>query len=385
MPNQDFAKGYKKIRIGFIFNHSFFLGGGEISFFELIRKLDKARFKPIVIVPASGEIKRKLQYNDIEVHSISFPSLRSIIKFSPFKALFNLINFLKKNRIDLIHVNGSRVCLYGAIAGRIIKTPVIWHVRESLSDLFLYDWLLAGLANVIICVSRSVQLKRFRRFGKRANKKISVVYNGVDTSKFQRCSEKRDEVRAQLSLKPSEVLIGLIGNIIPRKAQDFFLKGFAKAKQIQPEIPIKVIVIGHNLDKQFSDYLRELVTDLDLDSNVIFQEFSDEILNLFSALDIFALSSKSEGFCRSLLEAMSCGLPIIATKISEIEEALINKENGILVDFMDTKTMASAIITLCKNVTMRREIGSRNRSAVEKKFSLISHTKTIECLYLRVI
>jgi glycosyltransferase involved in cell wall biosynthesis len=385
MHNQFITNRKKRIKIGFIFNHSFFLGGGEISFFELIRKLDKERFKPIVIVPASGEIEGKLQNNNIEVHSIPFPSLKSLIKFSPLKALINLINFLKKSKIDIVHVNGSRVCLYGAIAGRIIKKPVIWHVRESLKDLLFYDFILATLANVIICVSKSVQLKRFGRFGQRVNKRISIVYNGVDTSKFQECSKKRVAVRGQLSLKPYEVLIGLIGNIIPRKAQDFFLKGCAKAQQIQPDIPIKVILIGHYLDKQFNDYLRKLVIHLDLESSVIFQEYSDEISNLLTGLDIFALSSKSEGFCRSLLEAMSSGLPIIATKISEIEEAIIDNKNGILVNFMDIATMASAIITLSKNATMRKEIGSRNRLNVEKKFSLASHTKKIECLYLSLI
>jgi glycosyltransferase involved in cell wall biosynthesis len=382
MHNQFITKRYKRITIGFIFNHSFFLGGGEISFFELIRKLDRERFKPIVIVPASGEIERKLQNDNIEVHSIPFPSLKSLIKFSPLKALINLINFLKKSKIDLIHVNGSRVCLYGAIAGRIIKKPVIWHVRESLTDLLFYDFLLATLANVIVCVSRSVQLKRFGRFGQKVNKKISVVYNGVDTSKFQKCSKKRNEVRAQLSLKSSEILIGLIGNIIPRKAQDFFLKGFAKAKEIQPELSAQVLLIGHYLNKRYSDYLRQLATDLGLHSNVIFHEFSDEIPNILSALDIYALSSKSEGFCRSLLEAMSSGLPIIATRISEIEEAIIENKNGILVDFMDIEKMASAIITLCKNETMRNEIGRNNRLTVDRNFTkLKSNSEYSSFLY----
>jgi glycosyltransferase involved in cell wall biosynthesis len=82
---------------------------------------------------------------------------------------------------------------------------------------------------------------------------------------------------------------------------------------------------------------------------------------------------------------MSSGLPVIATKISEIEEAIVDNKNGIVVDFMDIATMASAIITLSKNATMRKEIGSRNRLDVEKNFSLDSHTKKIECLYLSLI
>ena len=63
---------------------------------------------------------------------------------------------------------------------------------------------------------------------------------------------------------------------------------------------------------------------------------------------------------------MSSGLPIIATKICEIEEALIDNKNGMLVEFMDIAAIASAIITLSKNVTLHREIGCRNRSTVEK-------------------
>jgi mannosyltransferase len=191
-------------------------------------------------------------------------------------------------------------------------------------------------------------------------------------------------VRAQLSLEPFEILIGLIGNIIPRKAQDIFLKGFAKAKQLQPDIAVKVLLIGRHLDKQFSNYLRKLVTDFDLHSNVIFQEFSYEIPNIFSGLDIFALSSKSEGFCRSLLEAMSCGLPIIASKIEEIEEAVIDKKNAILVDINDTNKMAFAIIKLCADSSLRKEIGMLNRNVAVKQFSLSSHTSAIESIYGRL-
>ena len=377
-------KNRKIIRIGFIFNHSFFLGGGEISLFELIRKLDKKRFKPIVIVPGSGEIGRKLQCNNIEVHSIPFPPLREIITLSPIKSFFYLIKFFKKHRIDLIHANGSRVCFYCAIAGRILKTPVIWHVRESFSDLFYYDWLLANLATIIICVSKSVQKKRFKRFGENEKDRIAVVYNGVDTSKFHKNFKNRSEARNKLDIKPSVVLFGLIGNIIQRKSQDFFIKAFARAKQIQPDISAKVLIIGHFFDEKYLNYLRQLVTDLNLHSNIIFREFTDDISKILSGIDIFVLSSKSEGFCRSLLEAMSCGLPIIATRLSEIEEAIIDTKNGLLVDFMNIEKMSSAVIMLCKSKRLCNEIGTYNRLVAERKFSLITHVKSIESIYLNI-
>ena len=379
--NREIRKRNRRLNIGFIFNHSFFLGGGEISFFELIRKLNKRFFKPVVIVPESGEIEKKLKYHNIEVQISPMPPLKKIINYSPVRSLFNITKLLKKNRIDIIHINGSRACFYGALAGRVLRLPVIWHVRESLTDFYLYDRFLASIVNVIICVSKSVQLKRFGRFGQRTNKKIKIVYNGVDTNRFKERVEEGDEVRAQLSVEPFEILIGLIGNIIPRKAQDFFLKGFAKAKQLRPDIAVKVLLVGRHLNKQFSIYLRKLVTDLDLHSNVIFHKFSDEIPNILSGLDIFVISSKSEGFCRSLLEAMSCGLPIIASKINEIEEAVGDKKNAILVGINDIDEMVSAIIKLCEDSSLRYEMGMLNRKIVVKQFSLSSHVVAVESIY----
>jgi glycosyltransferase involved in cell wall biosynthesis len=244
---------------------------------------------------------------------------------------------------------------------------------------------LASLANHIVCVSESVKSKRFGRFGPKIKHKISVVYNGVDTSVFQERNGTRSVFRSRLSVTENEILIGLVGNIIPRKAQDFFIKGFAKTKQLYPEISAKALIVGHFLDKDYKNYLKQLVTDLKLESSIIFHEFSDDIPNILSALDIFALSSRSEGFCRSLLEAMSCGLPIIATRISEIEEAITEKKNGILVDFMKIDQMASAIMSLCQNKMMRDEIGKRNRLKAQRYFNLDGHSKTMEALYLNIL
>ena len=381
LNKQTITKYHKKLNIGFIFNHSYFLGGGEISFFELIRKLDKEHFKPIAIVPALGEIERKLKCNNVEVHALSLPSAKKIGALSPLRGLFSLVKLVKKSKIDLIHNNGPRACFYGAIAGRVLKIPVIWHVRESLKDLLFYDYLLAKMSNVIICVSNSVKSKRFGRFGQQINKKIRIVYNGIDTNKFQVSNGSRYKVRTQLFVKSNDILVGLVGNIIPRKAQDFFLKGLAKAKHIRPDLGIKALLIGRPLDEEFGDYIRKLVIDLNLSSNVIFREFSDKIPNIFSALDIFALTSKSEGFCRSLLEAMMCGLPVIASKIDEIEEAVVDQKNAILVNINDIEKMASAIIRLCEDSFLRKKMGILNRNIAVKQFSLSTHVASIESIY----
>jgi glycosyltransferase involved in cell wall biosynthesis len=78
---------------------------------------------------------------------------------------------------------------------------------------------------------------------------------------------------------------------------------------------------------------------------------------------------------------MSCGLPIIASKIEEIQEAVVDKRNAILVDINDTDKMVSAIITLCEDSSLRNEMGISNRKIAVKQFSLPSHIVAIESIY----
>ncbi len=120
---------------------------------------------------------------------------------------------------------------------------------------------------------------------------------------------------------------------------------------------------------------------MDIKERIIYKSFCTNIEEILSTIDVFVLASEREGFSRSMLEAMSCSLPIIATKISEIEEAIIDNQNGLLVEFKNHKKMASAILTFYKNENLRKEIGARNRLAVDRKYNIISHAKEFGSLY----
>jgi len=371
-------------RIAHLFNHSNFLGGGEISFFELIRMIDKKAYQPFVIVPNGGEIKRKLESIDISAQIIQFPSLKSIIKLTPLKTLFNLIKFFKKNGINIIHANGSRVCFYAVLAGKILGIPSVWHVRETIKDLYWYDYLLGILSSKIICVSKSVQISRFARYGKYINNKISIIYNGVDTKIFVKDTLSRKKIRKKLGLD-NQVLFGIVGNYVPLKGHDYFLKGFANAKSKYSNFNAKILLVGRILDDAYYKSLTRLTEKLNIKTDIIYKSYCSEIQKLLSALDVFALPSIREGFNRSILEAMSCSLPIIATRISAIEEAIIDKKNGLLFDSMNTEKIAKSIINIYRNHNMRYEMGKCNRFIVDKKFNLVSHVKNIELFYSKII
>jgi len=373
----------RKLKVAFVFNHPFFLGGGEISFSELIRTLNKSSFEPVILLPSSGEIAAFFEKQKVEVLVTPFPPLKQVLD-RPLPSLRRLLAALKQTKPDIIHANGSRACFYSVLAGRLLGIPVLWHVRETLQDLFFYDAFLGLASKSIVCVSKSVGTKRFRRFGPLFKKKIAVVYNGVDTSRFVRDEQARDHMRKRLSIQDSNVLFGMLGNIIHRKGYEFFLQSLAEAKKLDNQLPAKALIVGRRLDTEYYAMLMRLISDLHLQGSVLFEEYSESVQPILSAMDVFVLSSRSEGFSRALLEAMSSGLPVLASRISEIEEAVADQENALLIDFGDVQSMASAIVTLSKDDALRKRMAERNRERAVEKFDLKAHAGAVEHLYRRL-
>jgi len=374
-----------RLKIAFVFNHHFFLGGGEVSLFDLIRSLNKDRFFPFALLPAGGDIQESLKSQGIHALVSPLPTLKSALPWRPLSALGQVISTLRLSKPAIIHANGSRACLYCVLAGRILGIPVLWHVRETIMDLFLYDRFLFGLSRAVVCVSESVKTKRFGSFPEKHKRKTHVVYNGIDTSLFRMDLKAREKVRKELGIKENETLFGLVANYIPLKGHDFFLKGAAALRKSDPTLSLKVLFIGRPLDRSFYRLLRRLTAELELDKAVIFREHTYRIADIYSALDIFVLPSKREGFSRSLLEAMSTGLPVLATQLSEIQEAVVDGLNGLLVKHDDVQGLAQAALKLAKDKGLREVMGALNRKKVEQEFSLVSHARSMETIYWRIL
>ncbi|MCU0595711.1 MAG: glycosyltransferase [Desulfobacterota bacterium] len=371
--------------IAFIFNHHFFLGGGEASLYDLIQTLNRDRFSPLALVPARGDILERMKARGIPAYVSPLPSLKRVLPWHPPLALGQLVVLLRRAKPAILHANGSRACLYAVLAGQLLGVPVLWHVRETLKDLWIYDRFLFTLSRAVVCVSESVKAKRFDSLSVRWKEKIDVVYNGVDSSIFCRNPSNRERVRRELGIEENEILFGVVANYVPLKGQDFFLQGAAALKNSNPALPFKVLLIGRPIDTLFLDRLRNLADELLLEDRVLFRDHTDRIAEIYSALDIFVLPSRREGFSRSILEAMSTGLPVLATQLSEIQEAVVEGQNGLLVPHGDVETLRRAALTLAKDRGLRETMGALNREKVEDEFSLIAHARSMETIYSQIL
>ncbi len=366
------------MKILYAANRAEIFSGGQISLLELLSGLNRSCFEPLVLCPGEGEMASRIRDMGIDVRLWDMPAARSAGIAGIRKKIRELRSIIRECGADIVHTNGSRAQFYASVAVKNTGTSLIWHVREAKRDSLFYDWFLAKAADRIVCVSEAVKNRRFGRFSYFL-RKTRVVYNGVDIRKFLRDEEGRKSVRDELGVGEKQVLAGVVGILIPRKGHDFLLKGLSRAAKRYHGI--KLFVIGKSVDSAYAERLKTMARDFRITDKVVFSGSREDIGSVLSALDMFILPSRSEGFSRGLLEAMACSLPIITTDVEGNNEAIVDGESGILVPYGDVDGLASAMGRCAEDTDSAKRMGRNARKRVEECFTVERHVSRMQELY----
>ena len=357
----------------YLANSGNIIGGGQISIRTLLEGLDEKKYHPLVVCPTRGNLVDELNNLGIETTIIKMESLRKLNVLSWFNTIFKLIRLIKRRNLDLIHSNGSRPTIYGGIAARITQTPLIWHVRIADTDKWV-DKVLARFATKILVVSKAVSL----RF-KWNKKKITVVYNGIDLEKFNPLIDGT-KIRQEFSLLSSTPLVGIVGRLDNYKGHEYFIKAARKVIDAIPNTRFLIVGDGENRKK-----LESLKMKLGLNGHVIFTGNRDDIAEMMSALDLFVLSSVSEGFGRSAVEAMACGKAVVASNVGGLSEVVEDGVTGKLIPSKNPDSLTMAILSLLEDNEKARRMGHAGRQRTEKMFSLPENIMKTVGIYEQVI
>ena len=360
----------------YLANSGDIIGGGQISLLGLLKRLNRGKYYPLVICPEEGSLFDELNKIVVETKIVRMETIRNLNIFSWVRTVNKLIQLIKRREIDLIHSNGSRATIFGGIAARLTKTPLIWHVRIANSDKLL-DRLLARLASKIIVISKAVS----RRFDWIEDKedKIVLVYNGINLESFKPDVGIR-KVRGKISLSSETPLVVTVGRLDWYKGHKYLLEAAEKIVQTLPDA--RFLIVG---DGGYRKRLENQVKQLNLDENVIFTGNRKDIPEILAGIDLFVLSSVSEGFGRAVAEAMACAKTVVATKAGGLSEVVEDGITGILVPPKNSIALAEAIIKLLKDKKKAENMGIAGRKRVEKLFSIERNVKSIEELYEEIL
>jgi len=204
--------------------------------------------------------------------------------------------------------------------------------------------------------------------------KVTTIINGVDTEKFKPLDTDKRDAKLKLGFDPDELLLGSVGRLDKMKNYPLFIAALAQLKN--SGFRFKGVIVGEGAQRQT---LENLIAQTGAPVSLVGKRH--DVGDYLNAFDLFVLPSINEGISNTILEAMACGLPVIATRVGGNPELLIDGVSGCLVESNDLAGLVDAIEPLLKDRKLRTTLGQRAREHCCEKFSLQRMVGEYEKLY----
>ena len=342
-------------------------GGGERYLELLFDRLDRARYRALLICPEPGPFVGRMKERGVETHLVHLAPL-----FNPI-AIWRLTRLLVRERVTILQTHGARANFYGRIAGRLAGVPVIIStVHNSLKDYevrslrrWIYTLLLRltlPLVHRIICVSDANRRDLIDE-SPAAAARIQTVYNGVDPSAFPSQLD-RQKVRQELGVTQGPVLV-MIARLTEQKGHRYLLQAFPDLLKTWPQLCCLFVGEG-----ELHDALHRMAIDLGVERACRFVGVREDIADILAAADLFVLPSLSEGFPFVLLEALAMGRPVVASRVNGVPELIEDHKTGLLVPARDPQALAAAIREVLSDPTAASKMGADGRDVVRERFTV---------------
>lgn len=296
--------------------------------------------------------------------------------------LRDLISFIRRHPMDIVHTHLYRANIIGRLAAHIAGVPVIISSQRSIDGWknFYHVWLdrwTARYADVIIANSQAARDVLILR-EKIPASKIKIIYNGVEFVQDSFVQESA-ALKEKLNLAPGVTVIGSVLRFHREKGARLLPEIISKVVDKNPLV--KFILLGDGPEK---GELENLIRKQQLDSWVIFTGFQSQVRNFLAIMDIFFLPSKEESFPQVLLDALGAGLPSVSTDVGGVREIISPGETGLLAKSGDTKQLSEAIIWLLVHEVEAQKLGEKGKKLVAQNFILKEKMEQIKRIYCEI-
>ena len=357
------------------------VGGAELSLLELVSRLgDSYEFH--LLIPAEGPLRDAAERAGANTWILPWPEAicrtgETAMRAGPvqlLRAAMNLRSFARELSALLEEIdpaafitNAVKAHIVGALARRRKDIPLIWYMRDGLEDRILSRKLLRLLSrrcDLAICISQYV-LSQLREYVS-PTLPAQAIYNIVDLNRFHPGVLPASD----LHKAPGEVWFGIVGPITPLKGHDVFLEA---AEKVVEQLPNAVfVIVGNNsyfteAGHGYEELLRQSAKLLG--ERVRFLGFRNDVPAVLSQLDVLVQANRGpEGLGRSLLEAMACGVPVIAVDKWGPRELVRHGETGLLFAPLDAEGLAKHMVTFGRDESLRRFMGKLGHNWMQENF-----------------
>lgn len=369
-PAQKPGRGDAPIRLT-LYSDALYFGGAEGYLALLARYLDPGAFEITLIAPEEEGSKLlcdRIREAGGSVHHLPRPGFRWM------QALPEMTRVLRRIGGDVLHINLpssydaglSSVAWAARRAGyrRVVSTEHLPMVARKYKR-FPVKFLFSPSIDQVIVVAEATRRILSRRHGI-DSERIVVVPNGVPEP-APMAAEERSVLRASWGCRPSDLLLGITGQLTRRKGHHVLLRALAGALLARKAAPLRLVVTGGGEEE---GALRALSAELGLSERITWLGRRDDAARLMRALDLFVLPSEIEAMPLTILEAMAAGLPVLSTSIFGIPEVVVEGETGRLVRPNDPEELARALLRITSDRAALEAMGAAGRRRFEERFTV---------------
>ncbi len=331
--------------------------GAERVVLELCKGLMDSPYQPIVGVLTNQDKRSIHLYEAARLENLPAEVFEAGGAFDR-GAILQIREYIEANEVSIINCHGYKANVYAAGAAAFAKKILIatihpWTETEYSWRAKFYTWLdklVLRMFDERIAVSDNV-LKMLKSQMPAA--RHTLIPNGIDTSRFLNIGAKsRQQMRRLLNIPEDCFLIGTIGRFAPEKGYELFLEAAKQVREMMPNT--RFVIVG---DGELRETLVEKAAQFNLLEVLTFTGVRTDIPELLSAMDIYVLSSFSEGLPMVVLEAMATGKAVVATSVGDIPKLIQHNKTGVLVPPHSASALATALVNLLSQSELIQRLG----------------------------
>lgn len=297
-------------------------------------------------------------------------------------SLWDLWRLMSRGRYDVVHVHTPVAAAVGRLAAAAARTRIViytahgfyFHDRMSPGARIAATWAERAMGRLthMLLTQSAEDAQAAIREGIAPQDRVRWISNGVDVGRFSPPGpEGARSAREAWGIAPHERVVGFMGRLVREKG---ILELVDALRSLSRDVPSLVLLVAGDSaaagdrDQETAALVRRMAEDGGLPYRIVFTGFIDDVEKMMSAVDVFALPSHREGMPRSVIEAMACGRPVVASDIRGCREEVLHGVTGLLAPAGDAAALADALGRVLSDPAAAAEMGRQGRQRAEEHF-----------------
>ena len=335
-------------------------------------------------VSSEGKELREVHENEgIAVEAITMS--RKITPFQDLKSLWEMWNFLRKEKPQIVHTHTPKAGIIGMLAARLAGVPHRLHTVAGLplmeatgtkrKILNFVEKLTYSSATRVYPNSKGLYDFILQNNFTQSNK-LKIIANGssngIDTAFFspdQVTEIERVTLREKLNIQPDDFVFVFVGRIVSDKGINELIKAFSELQAAENNEPagIKLLLVG-GLENDLDPLNPETLAEINQNKDIISVGFQQDVRSFFAIADALVFPSYREGFPNVVMQAGAMGLPSIVSDINGCNEIIIEGENGLIIPSKNVEKLKEKMLTLAKDKNLYTKLKENSRRMIENRY-----------------